>query len=310
MITKVPFKFVELNFSVCHRGLDIKFVMLMGPCIVLVPSVHRIVPIGATRIGAGLLHLKGFKCFDAFLREDKRSFFFKEVGHRPGDFGKILNKSSVESGVTRGGKLANTSTGSWDGMTDWCANHTFGAFFLNGKAKRRRITENEKSSMKLPWFSQSYRERLQQYIFERAVHCITKRHATIAKYRKGRKSLPPKDRVKDGEARIVHKVRRRAAGIDHISENFKRKVLVSPTLKVHRLVIVRKGNLFTPVNNRSRQVHPQKAIPTVLGFGSNDSDSLLAVVLLWEETGDVSLDVFYLAGAGTGECWLVEKYER
>ncbi|GKG20340.1 hypothetical protein Tco_0380141, partial [Tanacetum coccineum] len=29
-----------------------------------------------------------------------------EVGHRPGDFGKILNKSPVESGVTE--KTANT----------------------------------------------------------------------------------------------------------------------------------------------------------------------------------------------------------
>ncbi|GJY76122.1 hypothetical protein Tco_0481238 [Tanacetum coccineum] len=45
------------------------------------------IPFGATRIGAGLTSSKGFKCFDAFLREDKR-VLFKEVGHRPGDFGK------------------------------------------------------------------------------------------------------------------------------------------------------------------------------------------------------------------------------
>ncbi|GJV36437.1 hypothetical protein Tco_1408914 [Tanacetum coccineum] len=92
-------------------------------------------------------------------REDKRSFFFKEVGHRLGDFGKILNKSSVESGVTE--KTTNTLHGSRMRLV---SSHLW-SILLNGKAKRRKNTENEETSMRLPGFLNHMWKDCKHYTF-------------------------------------------------------------------------------------------------------------------------------------------------
>ncbi|GKG37509.1 hypothetical protein Tco_0447682, partial [Tanacetum coccineum] len=53
--------------------------------------------------------LQRLESLNTFIGEDERGVFLKEMSHRSGNFGKILNESSVETDMTE--KTPNTLDG-------------------------------------------------------------------------------------------------------------------------------------------------------------------------------------------------------
>ncbi|GKE76968.1 hypothetical protein Tco_1543088, partial [Tanacetum coccineum] len=64
---------------------------------------------GVIRIHYAFIQDECLKGFNTLIGEDERSIFLKKMSHRSGNFGKILNELSVETGMTE--KTPNTLDG-------------------------------------------------------------------------------------------------------------------------------------------------------------------------------------------------------